>query len=287
MHGPRDAQRRLCLRDAGALGQVTAAQVRHGRRSGRDGPGDQEFPAFRGRCGGVAAGAGRFGDARRGPGRRRRSPGIRGDGGLSAAPGQLGALGGLTGGRGHPDQQRKGDGRGGPAGQRGQRVDGPAVGRSSAAAIPIAVKPTRPSSPYQSLRTASAPTIAANTASTARIPVTRTTLSLAPKAEIAKSFTGGGVRSIEASPTATTGELSGATTPATSWPTPTATAAASSPAIIPQPDRVRSISGVTLFIRRGAPGGLDSSPARYTGTCGAAMARPRTRAKPTAGRLRI
>src|SRR5579872_3292500 len=32
--------------------------------------------------------------------------------------------------------------------------------------------------------------------------------------------------------------------------------AASKPAIIPQPDRVRSVSGVTLSIRRGAPGGL-------------------------------
>src|SRR6516162_9204071 len=168
---------------------------------------------------------------------------------------------------------------------------GPAVGRVSAAVMPIAVKPTRPRMPYQSLRLASTPTIAANTASAARIPVTRTTLSLAPKAEIAKFFTGGGVRSIEASPTATTGELSGATTPATSCPTPTATAAASNPAIIPQPDRVRFISGVTLFIRRGAPGGLPAGSfilASYTGNLRRGDAIPGVRtAKPAAGRLRI
>ena len=97
----------------------------------------------------------------------------------------------------------------------------------------------RPAMPYQSLRMASTPTIAAKIASTARMPLTSTSLSCEPKAEIAKFFTGGGVRPIEASPTATTGEASGATIPATSWPMPSATAAASSPAIMPRPHRVR------------------------------------------------
>ena len=65
-----------------------------------------------------------------------------------------------------------------------------AVGRDSAAVTPIAVNTARPAIPYQILRMASRPTIAANTASTARMPVTRTSLSFEPKAEIAKFFTG-------------------------------------------------------------------------------------------------
>src|SRR3984885_8334523 len=133
---------------------------------------------------------------------------------------------------------------------------GEAVGRVSAAASPITVNAASPSIPFRSRRTAHLPMSAANNASTTRMPATRTVLSLLPKELIAKFFTGGGVESIDASPTATTGELAGATTPATSCPTPTATAPASSPASMPRPDRVRSTSGVTLFIRRGAPDGL-------------------------------
>ena len=133
---------------------------------------------------------------------------------------------------------------------------GAAVGRVSAAASPITVNAARPSIPFRSRRTAHLPMSAANSASTTRMPATRTVLSLLPKELIAKFFTGGGVESIDASPTATTGELAGATTPATSCPTPTATAPASSPASMPRPDRVRSTSGVTLLIRRGAPDGL-------------------------------
>ena len=133
-----------------------------------------------------------------------------------------------------------------------------AFGRDSAADAPMAVNTARPTIPYQSLRMASTPTTAANTASTARMPVTRTSLSFEPNAEIAKFFTGGGVRSIDASPTATTGEPSGATIPAMSWPTPIATAAASSPATSPRAVRARSESAVTLIIRRRAPVGLGS-----------------------------
>src|SRR5580692_3676971 len=103
---------------------------------------------------------------------------------------------------------------------------------------------------------ASTPTTAAKIASTARMPATRTTLSCDPKAEIAKLFTGGGVRPIDDSPTATTGEASGATNPAMSWPMPSATAAASSPAIMPRPIRAMSMSRVTLFIRGTVGGGL-------------------------------
>src|SRR5580698_606225 len=92
---------------------------------------------------------------------------------------------------------------------------------------------------------ASTPTTAAKIVSAARMPATRTTLSCEPKVEIAKLFTGGGVRPIEDSPTATTGEASGATNPATS-----------SPAIMPRPTRAMSMSRVTLFIRGTVGGGL-------------------------------
>ena len=90
-----------------------------------------------------------------------------------------------------------------------------AVGRVSAAVRPITANTARPAIPYQSLRMASAPMTAANTASTRPIPLSSTSLSCVPKAEIAKFFTGGGVRSIEASATAATGPLAGATIPAT------------------------------------------------------------------------
>jgi hypothetical protein len=65
------------------------------------------------------------------------------------------------------------------------------------------------------------------------MPLTSTVLSLAPNAEIAKFFTGGGARSIAACPTTTAGEPWRAVRPDTSWPTPSATAAVSTPAIAP------------------------------------------------------
>ena len=162
-----------------------------------------------------------------------------------------------------------------------------AVGRDSAAVVPIAVNTARPAIPYQILRMASRPTIAANTASTARMPVTRTSLSFEPKAEIAKFFTGGGVRSIEASPTATTGEPSGATIPAMSWPTPIATAAASSPATSPRAARARSESGVTLIIRRRAPVGLGPGRSHVQAMQELDHAEAGARPKPAAVRQRI
>src|SRR5580704_5172178 len=92
------------------------------------------------------------------------------------------------------------------------------------------------------------PIAAANTASSTRIPVTSAVLSCAPNALIAKSFTGGGVRSMVALPTATTGEPSAPVMPATSWPTPSATAAVIRPVNRPMPTPGRV---------RGAPGGGD------------------------------
>ena len=67
------------------------------------------------------------------------------------------------------------------------------------------------------------------------MPPTSIPLSWPPNSLIAKFFSQGGVKSIYSWPTATTGEASGLTRPATSWPAPTATAPASNPASAPRP----------------------------------------------------
>jgi hypothetical protein len=103
-----------------------------------------------------------------------------------------------------------------------------------AANRPMAVKIARPAMPRDSLRMAAAPISAAKSASTTKMPLTRTSLSFEPKDVIAKSFRNGGVKSIDMLPTATTGEPSGPVNPATSCPTPIATAPVSSPAISPR-----------------------------------------------------
>ncbi len=76
--------------------------------------------------------------------------------------------------------------------------------------------------------------MAAKMASTMRIPPTSTTLSCEPKALIAKFLTGGGVKSIDSCPTATTGELSELISPATSWAMPRARPPARIPAMAPR-----------------------------------------------------
>src|SRR5215469_1322671 len=81
---------------------------------------------------------------------------------------------------------------------------------------------------------AATPISAANTASTTRMPATRTVLSLAPNAEMAKFLTGAGVASMAAPPTATTGEPTGPVIPATSWATPSATHAVIRPVATPR-----------------------------------------------------
>src|SRR5215831_20482752 len=98
-------------------------------------------------------------------------------------------------------------------------------GRVSAAISPMAVNTASPASPNASRWRAATPIRAANTARTTRMPATRTRLSLEPKAEMAKFFTGAGVLSMAAPPTATTGANCGPVNPATSWATPIATKA--------------------------------------------------------------
>ena len=65
---------------------------------------------------------------------------------------------------------------------------------------------------------------------TTPIPSSSTSLSAVPNVETAKSFSQGGVASMNAPPTATKGDASGAMTAATSWATPRVTAAARTPA---------------------------------------------------------
>src|SRR5579859_5403513 len=91
----------------------------------------------------------------------------------------------------------------------------------------------RPASPRAIRRTARIPITAANPARTTRMPTTSAVLSLVPNVEMAKSLTGSGVRSMAAWPTARTGEACATVRPATSWPTPIATAAVSTPATAP------------------------------------------------------
>src|SRR5215471_7785378 len=81
---------------------------------------------------------------------------------------------------------------------------------------------------------AATPISAAKTASTTRMPATRTRLSLEPNAEMAKFFSGAGVASMAAPPTATTGEPCGPVIPATSCATPSATNAVIRPVATPK-----------------------------------------------------
>ena len=102
-----------------------------------------------------------------------------------------------------------------------------------AAHRPIKANSPSPHMPNASRCTATMPTTAAYRASTTRMPPSSTVLSAVPNAEMAKSLTGSGVRSMAAWPTASTGELAGAVSPATSCAAPIATAAASTPATAP------------------------------------------------------
>src|ERR1035438_10073218 len=103
---------------------------------------------------------------------------------------------------------------------------------------------------------ASAPITAANTARTTRTPLTRTSLSCDPNAEMAKFFTGGGVKSMAMLPTAATGEPCGLAIPATNWPTPTATKLVINPASTPRPVCRVSDGAFTASIRSPSRSGL-------------------------------
>ena len=88
-----------------------------------------------------------------------------------------------------------------------------AVGLVRAAARPREEKIASPHIPKASRRTASIPTTAAYRARITRMPPSSTVLSWAPNVEMAKSLTGGGMRSMAACPTASTGELCGTPRP--------------------------------------------------------------------------
>ena len=88
-----------------------------------------------------------------------------------------------------------------------------AVGLVRAAARPMKAKIASPHMPKASRRTASMPTRAAYRARITRMPPSSAVLSSAPNSEMAKSLTAGGVRSMAAWPTASTGELCGTPRP--------------------------------------------------------------------------
>ena len=89
-----------------------------------------------------------------------------------------------------------------------------ASGLVRAAAKPRAAKTASPARPKASRRTAIIPTTAAYRARITRMPPSSAVLSLVPNAEMAKSLTCGGVRSMAAWPTESTGELCGTPRPA-------------------------------------------------------------------------
>src|SRR5215468_3500821 len=120
---------------------------------------------------------------------------------------------------------------------------------------------------------AATPMAMANTRSRTRMPATSTVLSLEPNSEIAKFFNGGGVRSIAASPTATTGDACGLVMPATSWPTPSATKAVIRPVIRPRPAEGRAggsvfgpVDDVTSCIRSTRRRGLATAQPKQAET---------------------
>ena len=91
----------------------------------------------------------------------------------------------------------------------GITYSGVASGLVRAAARPMLANTASPARPRSSRRTASIPITAANTVSTIRMPVSSAVLSSAPNVEMAKSLTAGGVRSMDAWPTAITGNSPG------------------------------------------------------------------------------
>jgi hypothetical protein len=77
------------------------------------------------------------------------------------------------------------------------------------------------------------PTITEYRKTTTSTPAISTVLSDVPNVEVAQFLTANGVRSIAASPTATTGDAAGTVNPANSCAMPIATAAATSPHAAP------------------------------------------------------
>ena len=108
-----------------------------------------------------------------------------------------------------------------------------ALGRVAAVAMPIRPKRAMPATPIHSRLTARIPITTAKTASRTTVPAMSIGLSFVPNWRMANSLTHTGTWSITHSPTETTGEVVPRTRPATSWATPSATAADRKPASAP------------------------------------------------------
>lgn len=104
-----------------------------------------------------------------------------------------------------------------------------AVGRARAAHPAIAtITPSSPR-PYDNRRRASSPAAAASSSVTITTPLSSTSLSALPKVRIAQLFTGSGVASMTADPTAYGGEASARTSTAMRWPAPAPATVAAMP----------------------------------------------------------
>ena len=196
-----------------------------------------------------------------------------------------------TGGRGHPDQQRKGDGRGGPAGQRGQRVRRPGRRAVQRGRHPDRREADQAEQPVPELAHGQRAHDRGEHGQYRQDPGDQDHLVVGAeggdrevlhrrRGEIDRGFADGhhgrAVRGHDAGDKLAHadrrrgGKQSRDHPPARS-----------------RPVHLRSHASLFGAGRRVVWPPDRSSPARYTGTCGAAKARPRTKAKPAAGRLRI
>ena len=105
-----------------------------------------------------------------------------------------------------------------------------AFGVPSEASTPSRPNAAMPIGPARGRRRATIPRTAPNTADSARMPMTSTCLSLLPNVSMAKRSTGRGARSMTSVATASIGDRSRESSPATSSPVPSARAAAATPA---------------------------------------------------------
>jgi hypothetical protein len=116
---------------------------------------------------------------------------------------------------------------GSPLGNAATAVE---FGVPSEASTPSRPNVAMPTGPARGRRRATIPRTAPNTAHIARMPMTSTSLSLVPNVSMAKRSMGRAARSMTSVATASIGDRSRASTPATSSPVPSARAAAATPA---------------------------------------------------------
>ncbi len=170
-------------------------------------------------------------------------------------------------------------------------------GLVTAAATPTSAKAAIPRSPTHRRRAARIPRPAAPNISSTSVPMISATLSVVPNTLMAQSFTDDGTRSTTTSPTDTTGLSVPSIKALTSSATPSATAAASTPAHAARPLSVRRVTlvadadawSVTTMPGRAFPRWRARWRGRRTGrpaTAGRSDRRPRASSRAGPGRPR-